>query len=123
MVIELMSKVTSHCQEPFVSEELGEKFAIALNYCLDQLTTERGLKIKVKNPDRFFFEPKGLLINVIQMYSNMAGFEKFMKNVIADDRSYSNKTFEGAIKLVVKRNIPIDQKYLDKFQELVGKLK
>ena len=35
MVIKLLNKVTSYCQEPFVSEELGEKFAIAINYCLD----------------------------------------------------------------------------------------
>ena len=35
MVIELLSKVTTYCQEPFVTVELGEKFATALNYCLD----------------------------------------------------------------------------------------
>lgn len=35
MVIKLMAKVTTYCQEPFISEELGEKFAQALNFCLD----------------------------------------------------------------------------------------
>ena len=120
MVIELMSKVTAHCQEPFISEELGEKFAIALNYCLDQLTTERGLKIKVKNPERFYFEPKGLLVNIIQMYSNMSSFDQFRKNVIADDRSYKSETFSGAIKICEKRNIPVDEKHMKKFQELVS---
>lgn len=27
MVIQLLAKVTTHCQDPFVSEELGEKFS------------------------------------------------------------------------------------------------
>lgn len=39
MVIQLLAKVTKHCPEPFVSKDLGEKFAQAVNFCLDQLTT------------------------------------------------------------------------------------
>jgi hypothetical protein len=35
MVIQLLAKVTTHCQDPFISEELGEKFALAINFCLD----------------------------------------------------------------------------------------
>ena len=35
MVIELLSKVTDQCQDPFISEELGDKFAQAVNFCLD----------------------------------------------------------------------------------------
>lgn len=37
MVVKLLSKVTATMQAPFISEELGERFANALNYCLDAL--------------------------------------------------------------------------------------
>jgi ubiquitin conjugation factor E4 B len=77
MVIQLMAKVTQFCKDPFVSLELGEKFTQALNFCLDQITTEKGLKFKIKDPERFNFEPKNLLVNIITMYSNMCKLEKF----------------------------------------------
>ena len=57
MVIKLLSKVTEYVKEPFISEELGEKFAIAINYCLAELATSRGLKLKIKKPERFYFHP------------------------------------------------------------------
>jgi len=55
MVIRLLSKVTEYVQEPFVSQELGEKFALAINYCLAELATSRGMKLKIKEPERFYF--------------------------------------------------------------------
>ena len=72
MVIQLLSKVTTYCQTPFVSQDLGSGFAQALNFCLERLATQRGLKFKIENPERFHFEPKGLLVNLITMYANMS---------------------------------------------------
>ena len=65
---------------------------------MDQLTTQKGLKFKNKNPERFYFEPKELLINLVTMYANMAHLEKFRENVIPDARSYSDETFAKAVK-------------------------
>lgn len=56
-----MSKVTKFVTDPFISLELGEKFAQAVNFCLDQLASEKGLKFKIKSPERFNFEPKEIL--------------------------------------------------------------
>jgi len=72
-----MSKVTLYVKDPFVSDELGENFAQAVNFCLDQLASQKGLKFKIKNPERFNFEPKEILVNLIVMYSNMSQLEKF----------------------------------------------
>ena len=125
MVIQLLSKVTSHCKDPFVSEELGEKFATALNYCLDQLTSEKGLKIKVKNPERFYFEPKSLLVNIVTMYGNMMELEAFQTNVVNDDRSYSDETFGKAVKILnsTKKKIMIDEEPKQRFVKLVALLR
>ena len=105
-----MAKVTLNCQDPFISEELGEKFTQALNFCLDQITTEKGLKFKIKDPERFHFEPKSLLVNIISMYANMSMLDKFKENIVKDGRSYSDETFEKAVKILSsgKKNIAID---------------
>jgi len=125
MVIQLMSKVTQSCKEPFVSQELGEKFAQALNFCLDQITTEKGLKFKIKDPERFHFEPKELLVNIITMYSNMSKLEKFKQNVVKDGRSYSDVTFEKAVKILnsSKKSIAIDHEKKENFEVLAAELK
>lgn len=125
MVIQLLAKVTKHCPEPFVSKELGEKFAQAINFCLDQLTTQKGLKFKIKNPERFYFEPIGLLQNLITMYANMAHFEKFRDNVVLDARSYSDETFAKAVKILnrTQNAVSVDEDTKEKFEILVVQLK
>jgi len=65
MVVQLLAKVTEHCPEPFISEELGKKFAMAVDFCLDQLCSQKGLKFKINNPERFYFHPKELLSNLV----------------------------------------------------------
>ena len=124
MVIQLLNLVTTHCQEPFISEELGEKFATALNYSLDHLV-RRGVNYKIKNPERFHFEPRGLLVNVVTMYGNMSRLEDFRKNVVADKRSYSDETFEKTLKILtsVKRNVSIGGEVIQKFEALLAQLK
>ena len=114
-----------NCKDPFVSEELGEKFAQALNFCLDQITTEKGLKFKIKEPERFHFEPKELLVNIISMYSNMCKIDKFKQNVVKDGRSYSDETFEKAVKILNsgKKSIPIDHEKKENFEVLAAELK
>ena len=58
------------------------------------------MKFKIKNPERFYFEPKSLLVNLITMYANMAQFEVFRDNVVLDARSYSDETFAKAVKIL-----------------------
>lgn len=100
MVVELLSKVTFYIKKPFVSQELGEQFANAINYCLDSLVSEKGLKLKVKDPERFHFEPRELTINLLMMYANMSQEEEFIKNVVNDGRSYSDSLFKKALTLI-----------------------
>lgn len=125
MVIQLLARVTTHSQQPFISEELGEKFAQAVNFCLDQLTTQKGLKFKIKDPERYHFEPKSLLTNLIAMYANMAHLGEFKEHVVKDGRSYSNETFAKAWKILnsAKKAIAVAVEHRDKFETLVEELK
>ena len=96
-----------------------------MNFCLDQLTTQKGLKFKIKNPERFYFEPKELLVNLITMYANMADLETFRKNVVSDGRSYSDETFAKAVKIInsTKKGISVTPENKEKFEMLATQLK
>ena len=86
------------------------------------MATGKGLKFKIKNPERFHFEPRDLLTNIICMYSNMAKFEKFRTNVVSDGRSYSDETFEKAHKILNSSNksVNVDPEHKENFDILVA---
>ena len=117
MVVKLLQKVTINVREPFISEEIGEPFANALNYCIDSLVSQKGLKLKVNNPDRFNFAPRTLLVNILMMYANMSEEEVFLKNVVNDSRSYKDETFAKALKILLnpKKGISMDANRVEKF--------
>ena len=80
--------------------------------------------MKIREPERFFFEPKELLINLITMYANMAHIEYFRQCIVIDDRSYSDSTFESAIKILnsTKKNIMVAPELKTKFETLATQL-
>jgi len=123
-VISLLVKVTQYCRDPFISKDLGQKFANAINFCVDQLTTQKGLKFKIADPQRFKFEPKQLLANLICMYANMGVEQSFKEFVVSDGRSYSDETFAKAVKIISdqKRGINVGQEEHEKFCALVAEL-
>ena len=81
--------------------------------------------MKIKEPERFYFEPKELLVNLITMYANMAHIEFFRKCIVMDDRSYSDSTFESAIKILnsTKKNIMVAPELKTKFEALAAQLR
>ena len=125
MVVRLLNKVTLHHQAPFVSEELGERFAAAVNYCLDALVSKKGLKLKVERPERFNFDPRLLLSNILAIYANMSYEEVFIRQVVSDTRSYKTNTFENAFRILnsPKKGVSVDVVALEKFTRLVSMLK
>jgi len=74
---------------------------------VDQLSTEKGLKIKIANPERFEFDPKLLLANLINNYVNMSSEERFKEFVVKDDRSYSDETFDKCLKIIMRGGIMV----------------
>ena len=78
------------------------------------------MKFKIKNPERFYFEPKELLVNLITMYSNMSHLEDFKQYVVRDGRSYSEETFEKALKILnsTKKSVNVDHDNKVKFEGL-----
>ena len=59
------------------------------------------------------------------MYANMGDKEKFRENVILDQRSYSDETFEKTCKILTstKKNVAVNPEVREKFIVLAAKLK
>jgi ubiquitin conjugation factor E4 B len=81
-----------------------------LNFCIDALVSQKGLKLKVKNPEEYNFDPRGLLTNILSMYANMSVEDIFLRYVVNDSRSYKDETFDKALRLLgnPKKGIQID---------------
>ena len=99
-IIKLLTKITSFYGDPLISNELGQKFANAVNYSVDHLTTEKSLKFQMTNPERFCFKPNEMLTDLIKIYINMGHDSRFKRFIVRDGRSYSHAMFCRVIELI-----------------------
>lgn len=51
---------------------------------MESLVGNKGIKLKVNNPEKYNFEPRELLVNILTMYANMSKEEIFLKNIVND---------------------------------------
>lgn len=85
---------------------------------------QKGLKLKVRDPEAYNFDPRLLLECVLSMYANMSDEEVFLKHVINDSRSYKEETFAKAVRILgnAKKGISLEAEQRDRFEIMVAKL-
>lgn len=99
--LEMMFYLTRHVQGPFLRPELIDRIAAMLNFNLQQLCGPKCRNLKVKNPEKYGFEPKNLLDRLTQLYVNLDS-EEFAQAVAGDQRSYKKELFDDAAKHLQK---------------------
>ena len=72
MTLELMVTMTGQIQEPFLRPRILARLTATLNSLLRKLCGKTGINLKVNDPARFDFDPKGLLQNLVSIFLNMA---------------------------------------------------
>ena len=82
-------------KEPFLRPELVDRLAAMLNYNLKQLCGSKCKNLKVKNPEKYNWDPKWLLSHIIDLYLHLdsAPLAAALAN---DQRSFSAEVFEDA---------------------------
>lgn len=95
--LEMMLYLTKHVQGPFLRPELIDRIAAMLNFNLQQLCGPKCRNLKVKNPEKYGFEPKTLLDRLTQIYVNLDS-DEFAQAVAGDQRSYKKELFDDAAK-------------------------
>ncbi|RDX42611.1 hypothetical protein OH76DRAFT_1410953 [Lentinus brumalis] len=94
--VDLLKIFTGETKGPFMVPEIVDKLAAMLDYNLEALAGPRCRNLKVQNPEKFKFDPKSLLSDLIQVYINLSDQGEFARAVAADGRSYRKELFEQA---------------------------
>lgn len=98
-------------------------FVEGLNYTLDSMVSAKGLKIKIRNPKEYFFDPKEITEELVLCYAFMGKYEKFVNQVVLDPRSYKEQNFEKVLKLMKKLKISVPGDKAKEFEEFTNKCK
>ncbi|KAK6339107.1 hypothetical protein TWF696_009891 [Orbilia brochopaga] len=99
----LMVKMfTAAVPDAFVSPELVHRLAGMLDYNLVALVGPKCSNLRVKNPQKYRFDPKTLLSEMISIYLNLGTRPDFVRAIAADGRSYSPDLFPRAHAILAK---------------------
>ena len=106
--IVLLKMFTAEVKEPFMAPEIVDRLAAMLDYNLDALAGPRCGNLKVKNPEKYKFDPKTLLSDVIQVFLNLSEQGEFARAVANDGRSYRKELFERAAQIARRTAVKSD---------------
>ncbi|KAL6304363.1 ubiquitin conjugation factor E4 [Sparassis latifolia] len=104
----LLKTFTGETKAPFMVPEIVDRLAAMLDYNLDALAGPRCQDLIVKNPDKYKFNPKQLLSDILQVFLNLSDQGEFVRAVAGDGRSYRKELFERAAGIAKKRVLKSD---------------
>jgi len=115
--VDMLHYLTEGVQQPFMKPELADRLAAMLDAVLEQLTSgPKCRNLKVKQPEKYGWEPKWLLSHIIDIYLHLAG-DKMAQAMANDERSFKMETFQDAIKRM-ETTLNRAQSDVQKFKEL-----
>lgn len=96
----MMKLFTQTLAESFTMPEIVHRLAGMLDFNLDLLTGPKSRTLKVENPDKYGFNPKILLPQLVDIYLNLGSSPAFVEAVAADGRSYKPETMASATNIL-----------------------
>ena len=106
--VDMLMIFTAETKEPFMVPEIVDKLAAMLDYNLDALVGPRCQNLKVKDREKYRFDPRKLLSDILQIYLNLSGQSEFVRAVANDGRSYRKELFERAAGIARHRVLKTD---------------
>lgn len=103
--VDMLKIFTAETKEPFMMPEIIDRLAAMLDYNLDALVGPRCNDLHVKNKEKYHFNPRQLLSDVVQVYLNLSDQDVFIRAVAGDGRSYRKGLFEHAAKICSKNSL------------------
>ena len=101
----MMKLFTTTITDSFTMPEIVHRLAGMLDYNLDILTGPKSKTLKVENPEKYFFNPKTLLPELVDIYLNLRKSTAFIEAVAADGRSYSPTTMETTARILSSKGL------------------
>ena len=103
--VDLLKIFTAETKAPFMMPEIVNRLAAMLDYNLDALAGPRCQDLIVKDREKYRFEPRVLLSDILQVYLNLSDEEEFIRAVASDGRSYRKGLFERAAGIARQRGL------------------
>lgn len=112
----MLKYMTAEVIEPFLVNEIVDRLAAMLDYNLVQLVGPKCTELKVANPEKYHFQPRKLLSEIMDVYLNLNS-PTFVEAVARDGRSYRKEYFSKAASILQKHNLKSidDIRALEKF--------
>jgi len=98
--VAMMKLFTDALSEAFTMPEIVSRLAGMLDYNLVTLAGPKSRNLKVANPEKYFFNPRTLLPQIIDLYLNLGSKKSFIEAVASDGRSYKPEIFDNASRIL-----------------------
>ncbi|XP_066992504.2 ubiquitin conjugation factor E4 B isoform X2 [Anabrus simplex] len=93
--VDMFHYLTVDIKEPFLRPELVDRLAAMLNFNLQQLCGPKCKNLKVRNPEKYGWEPRRLLSQLADIYLHL-DCDEFAAALAGDERSFKKELFEDA---------------------------
>ncbi|XP_026280818.1 ubiquitin conjugation factor E4 B isoform X1 [Frankliniella occidentalis] len=93
--VDMFHYLTAGIQEPFLRPELVDRLSAMLNFNLQQLCGPKCKNLKVRNPEKYGWEPRKVLSQLVDIYLHL-DHNDFACALAADERSFRKELFEDA---------------------------
>lgn len=100
----MLGYMSAEVVQPFMVDEIVDRLAAMLDYNLAQLVGPKCTELKVKNPQKYHFQPRQLLSELINIYLNLQT-PTFVQAVARDTRSYRQEYFSKAASILQKYSL------------------
>ena len=114
--VDMFHYLTQDIKEPFLRPELVDRLAAMLNFNLKQLSGSKCKNLKVRNPEKYNWDPKWLLSHLVDIYVHLDS-DTLAAALANDQRSFSMETFQGAI-MRIQKNLSMSPSDVEKFKAL-----
>jgi ubiquitin conjugation factor E4 B len=101
----MMKLFTNTLADAFTMPEVVGRLAAMLDFNLSVLTGPKSKKLKVDNPEKYFFNPKTLLPELVDIYLNLASSREFIEAVAADGRSYNPEMMQATLEILKNKDL------------------
>lgn len=110
--VDMFHYLTVDIKEPFLRPELVDRLSAMLNFNLQQLCGPKCKNLKVRTPEKYGWEPRRLLSQLIDIYLHL-DCDTFAAALAGDERSFKKELFEDAAarmeRILIKSPSEIEQ--------------
>jgi len=100
--VHVLCYITTDIQRPFASPCMADGMAAFLNYFFVHLVGPKSKDLKVKDFEKYNFDPGNLVKNITKIYISLGKDDQFCRAIVRDKRSYSKELFNYAIAVLQK---------------------